>query len=459
VGGRGPRPAARRPWRSWRGAPWPSYRPGIAARLLLALLAALVLATGCDSDSDSGSSKQPPPPRPIAQRDLVRHLVALQRIADHSGGQRAAGTAGFTASVDYVVGVLRRAGWRAHVQRVPMAGWRERSPATMSVAGADLKPIRDFRVPSYSAAGQVDGALRAADDGCQAADFDALHPGDIAFTGSGTCFLWRKTVNARRAGASALVAQTSTSGRGVASATLAVPRLGLPAVLMSSDVPARDGDRVQLSVTAATTRARTQNVIAEIGPESGPLAMAGAHLDSVPNGPGINDNGSGVATLLEVARTFGPRPPGRVRLAFWGAEEEGLIGSRRYVRELPKDDRRDIAAYLNLDMVGSPNAVPTVYSDGDRRLGRLLRRLHPGPERGALTGNRSDHAAFESAGIPVNGLYTGANEPGPGGRQRDPCYHLPCDTLANVNRPVLLRMARTAARALAELARGDAQAK
>jgi Zn-dependent M28 family amino/carboxypeptidase len=69
-----------------------------------------------------------------------------------------------------------------------------------------------------------------------------------------------------------------------------------------------------------------------------------------------------------------------------------------------------------------------------------------------LTGNRSDHSAFERVGIPVNGLYTGATERGPGGRPRDPCYHLPCDTLANVDRPVLLRMARTTARALAELA-------
>jgi aminopeptidase S len=193
-------------------------------------------------------------------------------------------------------------------------------------------------------------------------------------------------------------------------------------------------------------------VIAEDGRPRGPVAMAGAHLDSVPGGAGVNDNGSGVATLLQVAETFRSRTPGRVRLAFWGAEEEGLIGSRHYVRELSEAQRREITAYLNLDMVGSPNAVPAVYSDGAPRLARLLRRLYPGPERGVLTGNRSDHSPFESAGVPVNGLYTGANERGPGGEPRDPCYHLPCDTLANVNRAVLLRMARTTAAALAELA-------
>jgi aminopeptidase S len=209
---------------------------------------------------------------------------------------------------------------------------------------------------------------------------------------------------------------------------------------------------VQLTVKAQTRRAQTQNVVAEIGPRTGRVVMAGAHLDSVPNGPGIDDNGSGVATLLEVASAFGPRPPGRVRLAFWGAEEEGLIGSRHYVHELSEAQRRGIAAYLNLDMVGSPNAVPAVYSDGDPRLGRLLRRLHPGAERGVLVGNRSDSSAFEGEDIPINGLYTGATERGPGGKPRDPCYHLPCDTLANVDRAVLLEMARTASRALAELA-------
>jgi aminopeptidase S len=198
-------------------------------------------------------------------------------------------------------------------------------------------------------------------------------------------------------------------------------------------------------------------VIAEIGPTHGPVTMAGAHLDSVPGGPGVNDNGSGVATLLEVANMFGPRPPGRVRLGFWGAEEEGLIGSRRYVRSLSRAQQHEIAAYLNFDMLGSPNAVPAIYSDGNERLGRLLRRVHPGRERGVLVGNRSDGSPFENVGVPVNGLYSGAEEPGPGGKPRDPCYHLPCDTFANVNMGSLLPMARAAARALYLLA--SAQAK
>jgi hypothetical protein len=407
------------------------------------------VAPGCEDEPA-------PAPRPlpeIGERALVSHLTALAEIADRDG-DRAAGTPGYTASVEYVARVLRGAGWRVRVQDVPMALWRERSPATLTLedAGA-LRPVRDFRVPSYAGAGSADGALRVVGDACQPSDFAELAAAEVALTSIGGCLLWRKTLNARRAGAGALLVQTDTSGRGVPSATLAVPRIGLPVALIDRKVRLRSGERVQLTVDALTERGTTQNVIAELGPARGAVAMAGAHLDSVPGGPGINDNGSGVATLLEVARRFGPRPPGRVRLAFWGGEEEGLVGSRRYVRELSEAQRREIEAYLNLDMVGSPNAVPAVYSDGTPKLARLLSRLYPGRERGVLTGNRSDHSAFESAGVAVNGLYTGANERGPGGRPRDPCYHLPCDTLANVDRAVLLGMARTSARALAELAR------
>jgi aminopeptidase S len=104
-------------------------------------------------------------------------------------------------------------------------------------------------------------------------------------------------------------------------------------------------------------------------------------------------------------------------------------------------------------MVGSPNAVPEVYGDGDPRIARLLRRAYGGHLGEILAGQSSDHAAFQSAGIPVNGLYTGSVEAGRGGRPRDPCYHLACDTVRNVNRRMLLRMARTTAAALRTLSR------
>ena len=149
--------------------------------------------------------------------------------------------------------------------------------------------------------------------------------------------------------------------------------------------------------------------------------------------------------MLEIAEELGGRrfPAGTaLRFAFWGAEEIGLVGSRRYVDGLSRAERDRIAAYINLDMVGSPGAEPAVY-DGDAAIERALRR-HLGrdaPERDL--GNSSDHAPFQAAGIPVGGIFTGL----------DDCYHRRCDTIDNVDRAVLTRSARAAGAALVDLTR------
>jgi aminopeptidase S len=198
---------------------------------------------------------------------------------------------------------------------------------------------------------------------------------------------------------------------------------------------------------------RIPNVIAETpGGDARHVVMAGGHLDSVYNGPGIDDNGSGVETLIEAAEAIGPNPPGaKVRVAFWAAEELGLLGSRRYVRSLGSGDRGRIEAYLNFDMVGSPNAVPAVYADGDQDLAQVLRKSSDRKLGEVTVGQASDHTFFQLSGIPINGLYTGSSEAGPGGKARDPCYHLACDTVDNVDLPVLLSMAKTTAAALRTL--------
>jgi Zn-dependent M28 family amino/carboxypeptidase len=186
------------------------------------------------------------------------------------------------------------------------------------------------------------------------------------------------------------------------------------------------------------------------------VVMAGAHRDSVPAGPGMNDNGSGVVTLLTIAERIPARrlPPGSaLRLGFWGGEELGLLGSRRYVNRLGPEERRRIAAYLNLDMVGSPGAKPAVYDGGAirgparagaLRIEAVLRRqLPPKAPQVRLDGD-SDHASFEARDIPAGGLFTGL----------DDCYHQPCDTLGNVDRAVLATSTRATEAALLELARG-----
>ena len=91
---------------------------------------------------------------------------------------------------------------------------------------------------------------------------------------------------------------------------------------------AQAGSTAKVFVPAPESRPQ-KNVIAELpGANDGNVVMAGAHLDSVQAGPGINDNGSGSASLLEIAQNMSKnKPQNTVRLAWWGAEEAGLIGS------------------------------------------------------------------------------------------------------------------------------------
>ena len=229
------------------------------------------------------------------------------------------------------------------------------------------------------------------------------------------------------------------------------------------------GRRVGVRVRAVSERRTTHNVIADApGARGGDVVMAGAHLDSVPEGPGINDNASGVAALLDsaesLARTGGER---RLRIAFWGAEEAGLLGSRRYVRRLPADERRRIRAYLNLDMVGSPNGGRFIYSSDDGSgLADVARRALDrqgveAEERGL--GGGSDHVPFERAGIPIVGLFSGATAPKSEAQQRrwggragaafDRCYHRRCDRLTGIDRRTFDELGGAATDTLRELLR------
>jgi Zn-dependent M28 family amino/carboxypeptidase len=154
------------------------------------------------------------------------------------------------------------------------------------------------------------------------------------------------------------------------------------------------------------------------GIRSNRVVMIGAHLDSVPAGPGMNDNASGSAMVLELAEQLAnARLPSTIRFAWWDGEEPGKLGSSHYVSALAPAERQRILLYLNLDMVGSPNFTRLVYAgDGDqvprgseviedvltdyfRARGLAVGSLEPG--------DGSDHAAFAAAGIPVGGLFTG----------------------------------------------------
>jgi Zn-dependent M28 family amino/carboxypeptidase len=171
--------------------------------------------------------------------------------------------------------------------------------------------------------------------------------------------------------------------------------------------------------------------------------MAGAHRDSVPAGPGLNDDGSGVVALLAMVDRFdADRLPPRsaLRIAFWGGEELGLLGSHRYVERLSDAERARIAAYLNLDMVASPGAKVAVYDSGDRIEATYRQHLPPHAPQVRLVGD-SDHASFQARDIPAGGIFTGL----------DDCYHQPCDTIENVDRRVLATSIRATEGTLVDL--------
>ena len=222
-----------------------------------------------------------------------------------------------------------------------------------------------------------------------------------------------------------------------------------------------------------------RNVVAQTGTgDPGRVVVVGAHLDSVPEGPGIVDNGSGVATLLEIATRLGAQPDVRnaVRFAFFGSEENDGEGSSGYVDGLSRDDRQKIKLYLNVDMVASPNAgyivqggagedeegagPPGSATVGGVLAAELAKTGVAAPEITEFVGD--DESAFIDAGIPAGGAENGdakkktaeqaRNWGGQAGEVYDRCYHQACDGIGNVNREVLSNYLKAIATTLAHFA-------
>lgn len=256
-----------------------------------------------------------------------------------------------------------------------------------------------------------------------------------------------------------------------------------PGYELGSELVELSDEGLQLHVKTDTVNEQreTSNVIAETDRGNADnVVVVGAHLDGVPEGPGINDNASGSAGILEIAKQLRRGPPvnNKVRFAFWGAEEFGLLGSAHYVGQLGDSQIDDIAMYLNYDMIGSPNFVRFIY-DGDNSSGTgfagppgsgAIEQVYQDyfENRGLETAptpfnGRSDYGPFVDVGIPSGGLFSGAEGikseeeadvyGGTAGKQYDPCYHQACDTLDNVAIDGLDQLADGAAFATERFAR------
>ena len=420
------------------------------------------------------------------------HQQAFQDIADDHGGTRASGTPGYDASAAYVAAMLEAAGWAVSIQEFAFRTFEELSPSVLEqVTPPPITPY-DHATMSYSGSGDVTRAVSqpsGAVTGCFAADWAGFPAGNIALVQRGgstatlTCTFALKASNAAAAGASGVIVYNNAAGplNGTLGADF-MPDLPVVGITQSlgQQLAATSGLTMHLKTETLRLVNETSNVLAELpGKNRDNVVMAGAHLDSVPEGPGINDNGSGSAGLLEVAENLGKvKPQNTLRFAWWGAEEANLVGSTYYVNNLTDAEYAKIALYLNFDMIGSPNHGLFIY-DGDdsdqvgagpgpagsAQIEQTFQRFFESrglPTRGTDFSGRSDYGPFIAVGIPSGGLFTGAEGiktaeevtlwGGTAGQAYDPCYHQVCDTFDNVNLEALA--ANTDAIAYAALSYG-----
>lgn len=410
----------------------------------------------------------------VTPAGIFEHLRELQVVADRYG-DRAAGHEGYNASSRYVESELREAGYRPRRQWFDFTYTRVNT--NTFVAGGEEIDNHVLTGSPSTPEGGVTGDLVAPvnPQGCVATDWDGVDAaGKIALVNRGSCTFAVKSTLAKAAGAQAVVIWNNVPGPftgGTLGATT-------PELAPTTGITQEDGqalvDQMAQGPVAATLdldilveERHTWNVIAETRRgRSDNVVMAGAHLDGVQDGAGINDNGSGSATLLETAiqlKRFEGKLANKVRFAWWGAEELGLLGSTHYVNDLVENDPAaldDIATYLNYDMVGSPNYRIGVY-DADESTYEASAPVPAGsietemayrayfaaigqPVVDTAFSGRSDYQAFIVNGVAAGGLFSGGDGikteeevalfGGEAGIAYDPNYHTPGDDISNVNR-------------------------
>jgi Zn-dependent M28 family amino/carboxypeptidase len=417
------------------------------------------------------------------------HQAALQAIADANNETRVSGTAGYDQSAQYVFDRATAAGYDVAFQEFLFPFYRVLAPSVFERVSPDPETYTegsaaDYTPMTYSGSGDVTATTThitasTSGPGCLAADFAGFTAGNIALIQRGTCTFAIKATNAQTAGASAVVIYNNIAGP--LNGTLGGPNYTIPVIGTTQTIGQEtvalltSGPVTHHVKTTTESEIRTtRNVIAETpGGDPDRVVVVGAHLDSVFAGPGINDNGSGSATILEIAETFANQARdarNKVRFMWFAAEEFSLLGSQYYVANLSPAERAQIELMLNFDMVGSPNFVRFVYDGssaagppGSAEIERIFADYFTSQgmasEETPFTG-RSDYGPFIAAGvnIPAGGLFTGAEGiktaeqadtyGGTAGLAYDPCYHQACDTFANNSDVGLDQMSDAAAHAV-----------
>jgi len=479
-------------------------------RLARGVLAALLLVSACQVDtasprpslssggSPSASHGEPAADLTISEElraavepaGIRQHLDELLAIAQANDGIRAAGTAGYTSSVAYVAEELRAAGYAVTVDEFTFPFFIETAPAELMANDQTFVGADHLHALIFSASGDITApvvAVAVDDDGqpigsggCDRDDWVDFPAGAVAVLGAGPCGRRQMVEHAQTADAAALIVSSPAYEPGsLRRPTLLTPDgIDIPAVYASGPAgaalrqAAAAGTSVHLSVHTLIEDRVTANVIAEragigAGSVADEVVMVGGHLDSVLDGPGINDNGSGTMTILEMAQQLAELEPTArtVRFAFWSAEELGLYGSRDWVGRQSDDQLHAIIAYLNFDMLASSNYGRFVYAPaGTADSEAITAAFEAYFDTVGLTyetldlGGGSDHAPFDDARVPNGGLFSGATElktdaqtelfGGEAHEPMSPCYHLACDTMDEINDNALDEMSDAAAHVL-----------
>lgn len=417
---------------------------------------------------------------------MVEHLRALQNIANANRGNRADGTSGYDASVEYVAKTLRDRGFKVSAPQFDRLLNVSPGKPALTVGGRTYQVDQAsllVRTPPGGLTGQPVRPTKPS--GCAVGDYPAAVPrGAIAVVDDTSCSVVDKQNSAVAKGAAALIVLSTPTGQG-APPTLFSPgyfkQLTVPVAVVGASgaaALARDTAPIRLVLDAENVKITARNVLAQT--ETGSpheVIVVGAHLDGPRGGPGINDDATGVAAVLATALQLGPLAPvnNAVRFVFWGADEDGINGAMDYVFGMDGDQLNDIAMYLDFNMLGSANAgyftddgdqsgppgagialgdVPEASAGIERTLGGYLYQAGKRPA-GMPLNPMTDYHPFMVAGVPIGGVTAGSTQTkttvqarlwgGQAGVPFDPNYQSPRDTVDAINREALAIMGSAAA--------------
>ncbi len=428
------------------------------------LTAGLILSPVSFSANAASSTSNNPSDHAFDNKVIKKIKVdnMYDNIALLSKQPRVAGTEGEYEAVQYIKNQFEEYGYDTELQPFTMYDW-DPGVSTLSIEGGDFTgDTRSFYASANeSVTSQLEFVGLASPE-----EVSEDVKGKIALIERGQYTFYEKIENVLEKGAIGVVMYNAEgqSGNNFGSVYLGQD---IPAIALTREDGLELVERLQnkeitatLSVENANFVAKTSyNVIAKKEPhpnkDNGQIVTVGAHHDSVPNGPGANDDASGVAATLELARILAKTPTDtELRFVTFGAEERGLLGSYHYADTLSDEEIENSVAHFQLDMVGSKDAGDLIMftPDGEKNLVTDIgasagARISEVVDYGQL--GRSDHVPFFEKGIP-SALFIHA--------PFEPWYHSPEDTLDKISKEKLQNVAEIVGASVYQIARPDTPA-